>query len=165
MAKPEWIIVSEAAAVVTDRVGCSVGRSQAVVRAARASGEVRSRRGPALLVADDGLMGYGVPEDQISSADFLDWLDRNYPQAKPVVAGGRRGAKAKADWEAVGLALRHEVKLRGMPGPDNGDPKWRFQADVERWAADFLDDRQESVTESTIRERIRKALQEIEAGN
>lgn len=176
MAGEQWLSFAEAVQLVRERLDCSTGRAESIVRTARSSGEVRyPPQNPVLIGPDDGLMDFdmrhaALPSKieaprNISANDLLDWLDRTYPQDKPAAAPGRRGAKAKADWEAVGLALRDEVKRRGAPGPDNDDPKWRSQADVERWTADFLDHRQESVAESTIRDRIRKTLQEIEAGN
>lgn len=167
MAKEEWLSFEAVTDLVRKRLNTSIGNAQSVTEAARKSGEVRSyRAADLLLAADDGLtrLWSGARDIRFSKDDLLDWLDRNHPHDKPAAAPGRRGAKAKADWEAVGLALRYEIEQRGVPGPDNDDPKWRCQADVERWAADFLDQRRESVAESTIRDRIRKTLQDIEAG-
>jgi hypothetical protein len=77
----------------------------------------------------------------------------------------RRGRRPGADWDAVGILLREEIKKRGMPTIDNDDPDWRTQADVEGWVAEVLDQRGESKVESTVREHVSQILKEIEAGN
>jgi hypothetical protein len=77
----------------------------------------------------------------------------------------RRGRRPGADWDAVGILLREEIKNRGMPTIDNDDPDWRTQADGERWVAEVLDQRGESKVESTVREHVSQILKEIEAGN
>jgi hypothetical protein len=102
----EWITFSEAVEIVRAHLGASIGRSEAVTKAARTSGEVRfqNRAGPVLLMADDGLVGMdmrpgaqdkvGITADgkpivhrttstsmfQISKDDLLDWLGRQAPQ-------------------------------------------------------------------------------------
>jgi hypothetical protein len=98
----EWITFREAVDIVRAHLGSSIGRSEAVTNAARASGEVRFQNpaAPVLLLADDGLVGMGmrpgtqdkagVTADgkpimhrvistsmfQISKDDLLDWLRR-----------------------------------------------------------------------------------------
>lgn len=76
----------------------------------------------------------------------------------------RVGQRPKADWDAVETALRIEIKSRGMIGPDN-DPDWQRKADVERWVSKILDERHEGVGESTVRDRVSRMLESIEAGN
>ena len=76
----------------------------------------------------------------------------------------RVGRRPKADWDAVETALRLEIKSRGMIGPDN-DADWQRKADVERWVSKILDERQEGVEESTVRDRVSRMLESIEAGN
>ncbi|WP_143035618.1 hypothetical protein [Bradyrhizobium sp. Rc2d] len=100
-----WLTPEQAATLIRQRVGGSVGRSQGILGAARSSGEVRSRASadPVLLMADDGVVGMdmrpgaqnkgGVNSDgkpvvhhlsadasgaRISEDDLLDWLARNH---------------------------------------------------------------------------------------
>jgi hypothetical protein len=84
--------------------------------------------------------------------------------SKDVSTSRRVGRRPGADWDAVAEALRLEVQRRGMFGPDN-DADWRLQADVERWVSSILEDRNEAAAESTVRDRVSKMLQSIEAGN
>jgi hypothetical protein len=76
----------------------------------------------------------------------------------------RVGARPKADWDAVETALRLEIKSRGMIGPDN-DTGWQIKGDVERWVSSLLEARNEVVGESTVRNRVSRMLESIEAGN
>lgn len=68
----------------------------------------------------------------------------------------RGGRKQKADWEAVEDAYRAIVSGKGVPTSDHDEAEWRSQADVGRWLAKFLDDRQESVGETRIKTEARK---------
>jgi hypothetical protein len=106
----QWITFEEAVDIVRAHLGASIGRSQAMTNAARASGEVRFQNlaDPVLLLADDGLVGMslrpgsmncsGVTADgrsiihratsanmsQVSKDDLLDWLSRQqFPDQKP----------------------------------------------------------------------------------
>lgn len=87
-----------------------------------------------------------------------------YAQDLPLATHRPRGARARADWDAVGLALQDEIGRRGFPDDDNSDPRWRRLADAEQWVAEFLQARGEPVGESTIRERTKKALAQTKAG-
>jgi hypothetical protein len=77
----------------------------------------------------------------------------------------RRGRRSRIDWEVIELALRHEVEHRGFPSSDNDDPDWRMQADAERWVAQLLQDREETIGESWLREKVSAMLALIKAGN
>jgi hypothetical protein len=89
MTKETWISFTEAVQLVRDRFNAgSIGRAEALVRSALASGEVRIERLPVLLGADDGLTNFdlrpgaykvGPPPKRMSEADLLDWLRRNVP--------------------------------------------------------------------------------------
>jgi hypothetical protein len=79
----------------------SVGRAQNIVRKALASGDVRRRLAPVLLVYDDGLMDMNIRPGATNKGgveppavhypghysvdDFLYWLRLNPPQAEPVM--------------------------------------------------------------------------------
>jgi hypothetical protein len=76
----------------------------------------------------------------------------------------RVGRRPAADWDVVRDALRLEIDRRGMIGPDN-DADWRIQADVERFVSAILEERNEAVAESTVRDRVSNMLKSIEAGN
>jgi hypothetical protein len=86
-------------------------------------------------------------------------------QSSPPQTQSRRGRHPRADWEVVELALGQEIDKRGFPNDNNDDPKWRCQADVERWTGHFLVDRQERVGESRIREKVSEMLKRIKAAN
>jgi hypothetical protein len=99
----KWLTFQEAVDIVRAQLGGAIGRAEAVVKAARTSGEVRFSDPirPVLLLADDGLVGMslrpgaqgkagiardGTPRlhrsvvadsDCISKDDLLDWLNRN----------------------------------------------------------------------------------------
>jgi hypothetical protein len=82
-----WLSFREATEIVRGHLGgASIGKSQAMVRAALASGEVRHDRahgcvtidGHVLLSAWDGIIGgrgQGFPS-RISRDDLIDWLER-----------------------------------------------------------------------------------------
>jgi hypothetical protein len=181
-----WLTAAEAIDAVKAHVGGSVGRSRKILQDARASGEVRIRNDdPVLLIADDGVVGMNlrpgtmnkagvtangklvthplaVAVREFSEEDLADWLSRNHARANPPSPRGRR---AKADWDAVGLALQQEVLRRGFPSEDNDDPTWRRKADAERWVTELLEQRNEPLGEARIREKVTELLKRIEAGN
>lgn len=76
----------------------------------------------------------------------------------------RVGRRPGADWDVVRDALRLEINRRGMIGPDN-DADWRIQADAERFVSAILEERNEAITESVVRTRVREMLKGIGAGN
>jgi hypothetical protein len=179
----EWITFSEAVEIVMARLGASIGRSEAVTYAARASGEVRfdNPADPVLLMADDGLVGMdmrpgaqdkaGVTADgkpiihrnistrmfQISKDDLLDWLGRHHPEQR----APRRGGRPPHDWSKISAAA---FKLMDHHGEfSNDDPKWNAQARLEEALSD-----QFTVGISTLRERLPKFLEDwrkAKAGN
>lgn len=149
MPNDEWFTFSEATQLVANRLGCSVGRSQAIVRAAQTSGEVRQRRPAPLLAADDGLMGYGAPEDQINSADFLDWLDRNHAANKPKGKGGR---PPRFDRDVVAAEVQRLMNHHGEFSPD--DPEWNAQARL----VEALRQRFGEASDSTLEDYLREPL-------
>lgn len=80
--KEQWFRFHEATALIKQHRACSEGRAEALVRAAAASGEVRSvERG-----VQDFTQRYGSRVKKISvwnKADLLDWLDRQVPRPAP----------------------------------------------------------------------------------
>ena len=108
-----------------------------------------------------------VRRDSLNS--FVDKLEKVAPAAQAGALEGigksRRGRRPKADWDAVGMALQEEIKRRGRPDEDNADPAWRRQADVEQWAAELLEQRNEPIKESRLREKVAYLLRGVEAGN
>lgn len=73
-----WLNTAEAEAAVLKHISGSVGRAQAVLRAATKSGEVRMQR--PLVLNDDGVVGARaivIGEKLVNEDDLLDWLQRN----------------------------------------------------------------------------------------
>jgi hypothetical protein len=147
-----WLTFDEAAAAVRDRIGGSVGRSHAILKAAISSGEVRDENpsDPVLLMADDGILGVvhgAIKRRPISEDDLIDWLGRQKDLAKP--AEKRRvGRKPVHDWTAVENAA---VVLMD----ENGDfvledRAWNSQARLE----EALFDQFPEMGVSTLRERL-----------
>jgi hypothetical protein len=179
----QWLTFDEAAEIIRGRLGIGRGHAERIVRDAAASREIRRKSSPApvLLTTDDGNIDFsmrpgalnkgGVNADRnsgnlLNEDDLLDWLNRTYPEDKPVAPNGsRRGARAKADWDAFELALRQRIEQLGFPHEDNDYPDWRLQADVERWGAEFLEDRKEPIKEARLREKVTPMLARIKAGN
>jgi hypothetical protein len=101
----EWITFSEAAEIIRVRLAYTAGRAEAVMRQAKASGEIRESVPPPLLVADDGLMGWnksGVSR-RYSADDLLDWLARqstpiqDQPPSEPQLEQPKARTQAKRD--------------------------------------------------------------------
>ena len=72
----------------------------------------------------------------------------------------RRGAPNVANWDAIEELVRLECKKSGLPDPD-GDKDWRYQADVERFIAAQIEQRNESAGESTIRRHARAIISKL----
>jgi hypothetical protein len=111
-----WLAVHEAVEIVRSRYRVSIGKAEAAVREARASGEVRDEPLPydpsrwddndgVILSNDDGVVSDRSNLDFLiassllfSEDDFVDWLDRNMPQghrrAAPSGAGEKKNATA-----------------------------------------------------------------------
>jgi hypothetical protein len=74
------------------------------------------------------------------------------------------GRKPLADWDALEAALELRIDESGLPTPDHEGKKWRCRADVIRWAEDFLEDRKESVAQTTVAGRIDEMLRRLKSG-
>jgi LPS sulfotransferase NodH len=74
----------------------------------------------------------------------------------------RRGRAPAASWDALAEAIKVECELRGaVPYDPDGPQEWQTQADVERWTAAWLERRQETAGESTIRDHVRAILGDL----
>ena len=106
---------------------------------------------------------------EVATADVIEVLcggeaDKTQPPTSAAPSASRHPrAKAKVAWKMVEFGLREEIKKRGFPDDDNDDPKWRCQADVERWAREFINARKEHIGESRLREKISDMLKSIKA--
>ena len=109
MANEQWLSLGEATAFVRARLNCGVGRAQAMIRQALASGEVRKKVGGIRLMHDDGVVGMhlrsgvqnesGVEESVyswlLSKDDLTEWFDHNVGRAPARAApGGNKKARA-----------------------------------------------------------------------
>ena len=90
MSEETWLSFTKAVQMVHARTRASVGRSQAIVREAIASGEVRtakSRTASLYLIGDDGLEGLINDREadewatKLNVEDLIDRLDRTPPAA------------------------------------------------------------------------------------
>jgi hypothetical protein len=93
MSSEQWLTLSEATNIVRVHLGSSVGRAEAVTRAALASSEVRFDPPVLLFTEVNGIVDFSlrpgpmlerdraspIEEYQISKDDLLDWLDRQHP--------------------------------------------------------------------------------------
>jgi hypothetical protein len=174
----QWLTQSEAIEKIRALLGANIGRSEAVLRAARASGEVRFQNpaDPVLLMADDGLVGMdmrpgaqsksGISGDgkaivhkisrsqnsfQISEDDLLDWLNRSYPESKPKA---QRGGRPPAyDWDAIRKAAFELMDHHDEFSVD--DPEWNAQARLEEKLCDRF-----GVGTSALRARLPNILKD-----
>jgi hypothetical protein len=93
MADEQWLWFEELVEIVRRRLNASVGRAEAVAKAALASREVRQDPRPRVISLrdDDGIVGMdllpslreqrpSLREQRFSKDDFLDWCDRHAPQ-------------------------------------------------------------------------------------
>jgi hypothetical protein len=81
VSREQWFRFHEAVALVRQRRPGSIGKTEALVRAAAASGEVRSlARG-----VEDYSQGHRrvVKISVLNKDDLLDWLDRHEPRPQP----------------------------------------------------------------------------------
>jgi len=84
------------------------------------------------------------------------------PRAE-MIRRARKGRPPSVEFDVFVRALEIECDNRGtIPPDDDGPIGWRIKADVERWATDWFDDRQTSVSESTVRKHVTNALKIIE---
>ena len=141
ISKEQWFRFHEATALIKQHRACSEGRAEALVRAAAASGEVRSiERG-----VQDFSRRYGSPVKKISvwnKADLLDWLDRQVPppaiKAVPSLKGRRY---FDDDLVAEGVA---GIRRKKWPNPLQ--------------AATALAQRARGASQSSIITRLRKKI-------
>ena len=69
------------------------------------------------------------------------------------------GAPCATDWVAFEEALAVECREKGCVPPDREGPKgWQTQADVVRWTHDWLSDRGDNASESTVKAHVSTAL-------
>jgi hypothetical protein len=109
MAKPvsteQWFRFHEAVAVVRQHRPGSIGRTEALVRQAGASGEVRTlERG-----AEDYSQGRRrvVKTPLLNKDDLLDWLNRNVPPIVPAkLAAPKRRKATRAARDRAGQAVK-----------------------------------------------------------
>jgi hypothetical protein len=147
-----WLSFHESVGLIRERTGSSIGRAQALVRAATASGEVRSRAAdhgavrPVVLTADDGItdMRPGayrgavsaggqllVSDDEslerrhISRDDLLDWLNRTHPTTTTPAPGIPAGPPKTVSYKAY---ADHQRATRRAAG------RWASRDDDNRWA-------------------------------
>jgi hypothetical protein len=176
-----WLTFREAVELVRAHMNASVGRAEAVVKAARASGEVRSdlsrgRDGFLLLTADDGVVDMNmrpgaldkngvVPKLILSKDDLTDWLSRQPPEKKPAPpstpSAPRTGRTPAYDWVAV-----RRVTFELMNHHDEfsvDDPDWNAQARLEEILCEKF-----GMGISTLRAQLPKFLTEwrkLKVGN
>jgi hypothetical protein len=157
MTEETWLSFTEAVQIVRDRMGASVGRSQAIVREAIASGEIRTKRRTAslYLIGDDGLDGLindrtaDERATNLNAADLTDRLDRQTPAidtSNPPTA--RRGGKSSRV-ERAARAIWNEA---GPPA--HLEPKVICTAIRARLKAD--EGSEPNMTDKTIRSSVRK---------
>lgn len=147
-----WLTISGAEAAVRGHISGSIGRSQAILKDATASGQVRTQE--PLVLNDDGVVGMRdrvIGERLINEDDLLDWLRRRH-------GASRAGAKAKGgrppkfDRAAVGAEVIRLMDHHGEFSAD--DPEWNAQARLtEAIMAKFGE-----AAESTVDEYIKAPL-------
>lgn len=129
MSVDRWISATEATDIIGRRVEGSVGRAEAILRTAQASGEVRDKGQPLRLFADDGVVNMRnptliAPQPSLSESDLIDWLDRNHPAttAKPaarypgdaaLIEEGRRMLAGGMEKRAVARRLAERAEGAG----------------------------------------------------
>jgi hypothetical protein len=121
MGAEKWLSAGEAVEIIRHRFDASIGRAQAILERARASGEVRSEI--LLVLNDDGIVGMGVRPGRaarpgarpagVDKDDLLHWLDQQEPQATkaPKRSQGKRDRAREAiaaKWPA-GIPGAHKL--------------------------------------------------------
>jgi hypothetical protein len=179
----EWITFREAAGIVRAHLDLSRGRSEAVTRAARASGEVRIQN--PLVLNDDGLVGMGVRpgamnkdgvtadgkhlvrtlpvgEIQISKDDLLDWLSRQqHPEQKPASKPDAHPGGRPPEYELVEIKLffRQLLQDRGDPTNEKDQgPGWKSIANAMKVIRDHMEKQGKTVPDKT---RFYEVLNEV----
>jgi hypothetical protein len=142
----EWCSFQELVNIVRRRLNASIGRSEAIVIAALASGEVRKPKPkPAIIGPDDGLVDFdmrpGTYTGQIqirpySKEDFLDWLDRHHPEITEVTEVAEATPVARA--QSKRLRAQQAVEAlwpKELPGSETLPNKSLCQL-VNKWLMD-----------------------------
>jgi hypothetical protein len=105
-----WLSQQEAAELIRRRLQASVGLAQATLKAAKVSGEIRSRPrresvdhmgaiSSILGITDNRLVTprFGVPHDiELSEDDLTDWLDRRAPRSKSAATKTEKRTRRKS---------------------------------------------------------------------
>jgi hypothetical protein len=141
-----WLRPHEAVAVVRQHRPGSIGRTEALVKAAVSSGEVRSEdRG-----AEDYSLGRRrvITISVVSKDDLLDWLARNVPAPDTNRPRPRRAGKS-------GRVERAALAIWGEAGPPaHLEPKV-ICTEIRAWLK--ADEGSEpNITDKTIRDTVRK---------
>lgn len=118
MANERWLSFDDAVEIIRAHLDASIGRSQKVMRAARASGEIRSDDADLLvLTADDGVVGMDLRpgakkqnDVRFSHDDLMDWLKRNAPETSVSKAQPQHRYPTDASLVEQG----HELMAAGM---------------------------------------------------
>lgn len=80
------------------------------------------------------------------------------PGEKPLDLTRNKGGRPESvDWAAVETALASEIERFGYPSLQN-PPGWQRPADVNRWAADLLQEHGEDASDSSIKMHVRQML-------
>lgn len=119
-----WLTQDEAVSTIRERIAGSVGLSEARLKVARASGEVRTQE--PLVMNDDGVVGMRnrvIGERLFNGEDLQDWLDRNHPAAATpssrypsdaaLIAEGRRMVATGMEKRAVARKLAERAEGAG----------------------------------------------------
>ena len=155
MASDDWLTFSEATEFIGERSGASIGRSQALMKAALSSGEVRSLRS---LLAFDGILAPGETLDKymptVSKDDLVDWLDRHHPQAPAVTRQpkGKGGRPPSFNRNAVAAEVRRLMDHHGEFSAD--DPEWNAQARLIEAVRKKFGEASDSTLEPYIKEPL-----------
>lgn len=163
----DWISFSKASGIIRSRLACSEGRAGAVMRQAKASGEVRSVQQPG---DDDGLLDFELPitlrvgtlpsparhflAHRYSHDDLLDWLDWNHPQKQPAQPKGKGGRPPKFDRGAVAAEVQRLMDHHDEFSPD--DPEWNAQARLVEAICEKFGEAAPSTVEDYIKEPLAK---------
>lgn len=174
-----WMPASEAAKVLRERGVNPVEALSTLIRETGHSGvnrlwavgnKITIRNGTTLwltspeidvdvgtIIVPQRAVGRRIPEDRPEPLLINPYeLDRRWPRPS---AGGT-GRPLSYDPEAFEDALALEVSKRGLPSRDNEDG-WRTQADVVRWANEFLEARQEELGETQTKSLVRATLTKL----
>jgi hypothetical protein len=95
---------------------------------------------------------------EIREDDLNHWLDRQ-PKSRKRRADARFGRPPAADW--TGIVKREFFKRLdelGPPSLDDDDPKWRTQADAERFVTEICEGRGCTVQKTAVRENTKRLI-------